>query len=133
MEAHKRSLVQSFKAMAKSGNQTLTKSELRAGFKKAGIILTDAEFNELFSKMDLNNNGTVSCSEYVTAAKTSDVLNNSIQLQSAFRILAETGENSVKRDVLMTAMSKGWLGKVKMANLFNAAYSAKDDPVTFSL
>lgn len=133
MGAHKQSLVQSFKAMDTSGDQLLTKDELRAGFKRSGIIMKNDEFDKLFKKMDINGNGKVSTSEYLTATETCDVLDNDIQLETAFSILANNDTKGVKRQVLMDAMNKGWLVNVNMWQLFIAAYVVKDDPVIFTV
>lgn len=131
MGAHKQSLIQSFKAMDTSGDQLLSKDELRVGFKKSGIIMKNDEFNKLFKRIDINGNGMISVSEYLTAVETCDVLDNDIQLETAFNILANNDTKAVKKQVLVEAMNKGWLANVNMWQLFIAAYVVNDDIVIF--
>ena len=61
----KEKLTQIFTQLDTNGDQTLTKAELKRGLETGGVLISEDDFEEFFSKLDVNNNGTISYT-YIT-------------------------------------------------------------------
>ena len=66
------------------------------------------------------------------ATETCDVFDNSSQLEIAFDILAHDNSKTIDKDRLLNEMKKGWMGKAKMADLFDKTVVSADDKVNYS-
>lgn len=55
---------QLFESIDRDHNGAIDKDELRAAFANAGIIISNAKFDEFFERMDTNHDGVISYNEW---------------------------------------------------------------------
>ena len=81
----KANLTRTFKAMDTNGDGTLTKEEIKVGFKKVSSI-TDAELNLVLQQVDSNTNANIDYTEFMVAALDRKKLLTSDKIESCFRL-----------------------------------------------
>jgi len=64
VEQTERELWQLFKSIDRDRNGQLDKSELRAAFVAAGIMLPTSKLDQFFSEVDTNHDGVISFDEW---------------------------------------------------------------------
>lgn len=86
-----------FKHLNKSNSGMISKEEFLEGFKNSGN--SPEELEDLFDKVDINNNGGITYTEFVAATlETQGELEES-QLREAFDMISSNGRYITKKDV----------------------------------
>ena len=80
VEQAERQLFALFRSIDKDGNGKLSKGELQAAFKNAGLTVSNRRLVEFFDDVDLNNDGFISFDEwrlvYTSPSATSQIFFN---------------------------------------------------------
>jgi|ETNmetMinimDraft_15_1059895.scaffolds.fasta_scaffold47656_2 calcium-dependent protein kinase len=65
----KESLLETFKAIDENGDGMISRKELLTGYRKVNDVqISDDELNDMFSRIDKDNNGKIDYSEFVSAS-----------------------------------------------------------------
>lgn len=65
----KESLLETFKALDENGDGMISRKELLTGYRKViDVQISDDELNEMFTRIDKDNNGKIDYSEFVSAS-----------------------------------------------------------------
>ena len=65
----KESLLETFKAIDENGDGMISRKELLTGYRKVNdSTISDDELNDMFSRIDKDNNGKIDYSEFVSAS-----------------------------------------------------------------
>ena len=103
------------------------------GFKASGMIMTDKEFDDLFTRLDTAKSGNITYTEYLAGAADISLLQNEKILEEAFNFFDRDGNKSISRDEIRVAMQKGWMSENQLSDLFNEIDTNKDDKVLVEL
>lgn len=106
---------------------------MRNGFKESGIDMSDKDFDTLFNNIDTSKSGTISYTEYVTAAMDLSILTNEKYLEDAFNFFDTTGKKFLEKDKLRNAMNKSWISDKQLSALFDEVDTNKDNKVFLEL
>ena len=97
-----------FKEMDQSGDGKLDREEIRAGYAAFhGRTISDQEVNELFAKVDADNNGSVDYSEFVVACMSEKKLLNEKNIKAAFKMFDADGGGSITKEEIKKVLSVG--------------------------
>jgi len=97
-----------FKEMDQSGDGKLDREEIRAGYAAFhGRTISDQEANELFAKVDADNNGSVDYSEFVVACMSEKKLLNEKKIKAAFKMFDADGGGSITKEEIKKVLSVG--------------------------
>ena len=58
-----------FRRMDEDGNKLLNLEEFMLGLKETGLIITQEEASEIFTKIDTDNDGGISINEFLVAIR----------------------------------------------------------------
>mmetsp|Transcript_8074 Transcript_8074/g.20252 ORF Transcript_8074/g.20252 Transcript_8074/m.20252 type:complete len:521 (+) Transcript_8074:274-1836(+) len=86
-----------FERLNKSNSGILSKEELVEGFKDSGN--SEEELDDLFEKLDINNNGGVTYTEFIAASLEAQGELEESSLREAFDIISSNGRYITKKDV----------------------------------
>eukprot|EP00658_Telonema_sp_P-2_P085447 TRINITY_DN9742_c0_g1_i6.p1 TRINITY_DN9742_c0_g1~~TRINITY_DN9742_c0_g1_i6.p1 ORF type:complete len:342 (-),score=79.34 TRINITY_DN9742_c0_g1_i6:359-1384(-) len=81
-------------AQDKNKNKMLERSELRAGMESAGVFLSDEEYEEIFARMDFNDDGSVHLDELLHAVRVDLSASRTLQVRQFFSLL-DANQNNV--------------------------------------
>ena len=94
--------------MDQSGDGKLDREEIRAGYAAFhGRTISDQEVNELFAKVDADNNGSVDYSEFVVACMSEKKLLNEKNIKAAFKMFDADGGGSITKEEIKKVLSVG--------------------------
>lgn len=88
-----------FRSIDENGDGVLAVDEIKKGFETANIIIKN--FDELFSKIDVDENGTVSYSEFILAFVDWEKELSTEKLQNAFKCFDKNGDGLISESELM--------------------------------
>lgn len=95
--------------------------ELRDAYDKMKIEISEAELMAVFRSVDSDNSGSISFSEYLTAAMSEKSLTSTDKLQAAFRMFDKDGSGLVSAEELAQVLEKGGTADfVAMVKQFDA-------------
>lgn len=97
----------SFRTFDKSGDGTITLSEMMQAFSENKSEVSSDDALRIFKAIDQDNNGTISFSEYMVAAMTKKNLNSEDKLQAAFRMFDKNGTGLICVEELREILEKG--------------------------
>nr|BAX24557.1 calcium dependent protein kinase isoform 2 [Nicotiana benthamiana] len=89
---------------------TITYEELRSGLAKLGSKLTEAEVKQLMEAADVDGNGSIDYTEFITATMHKHRLERDENLYTAFQYFDKDGSGFITRDELETAMEEHGIG-----------------------
>ena len=85
--------------MDTNGDGKLDKAEIKAGYLEFfGKNMNDDEIDEMFSKVDVDDSGTIDYSEFVVASMNEKNLLSNNKLQTAFKMFDKDGGGSISTD-----------------------------------
>jgi len=88
-----------FKAIDLDGDGTLSKEEILQCYEEHfGVPITKKEVDALFAKIDLDNNGSIDYTEFVTATMEESKLVTEKRLRIAFNMFDRNGDGSLSSD-----------------------------------
>mmetsp|Transcript_41334 Transcript_41334/g.62977 ORF Transcript_41334/g.62977 Transcript_41334/m.62977 type:complete len:174 (+) Transcript_41334:1201-1722(+) len=97
-----------FRAMDENGDGVLTKDEIKKGYQDYfGRALSDQEIDEMFAKVDSDNNGSIDYSEFIVATMNEKNLLSNNKLQTAFKMFDKDGGGSISIDEIKQVLSFG--------------------------
>uniref|UniRef100_A0A7N2KTE5 EF-hand domain-containing protein n=2 Tax=Quercus lobata TaxID=97700 RepID=A0A7N2KTE5_QUELO len=92
----------------KSG--TITLEELKIGLTRLGSKLTETEIKQLMDAADVDKNGTVDYSEFITVTMNRNKLDNEEHLFMAFKYFDQHDSGFITREELRKAMTQYGMG-----------------------
>ena len=67
--------------------------------------MEDDEIDEIYSQLDLNNDGKVNYNDFLAAAMDKDTMLTDEKLRSAFKVFDSDGSNSINAEDLIEALN----------------------------
>jgi len=99
-------LLETFKALDKDKNGTLSREEIKEGFREiTGVDRTDEEIDDIMQKMDQNESGNIDYSEFVALTIDQMHLLSKSKLEAAFKLFDEDGNGYLTVDELKDFLS----------------------------
>ncbi|CAN4104021.1 unnamed protein product [Withania somnifera] len=89
---------------------TITYEELKNGLAKLGSKLTEGEVKQLMEAADVDGNGSIDYTEFITATMHKHRLERDENLFTAFKYFDKDGSGFITRDELETAMQEHGIG-----------------------
>jgi len=126
LKEKRESLDRFFKHLDKDKSQTITKDELKEGFKESGVVISDTDFDALFTKLDTSKNGSISYTEYCAGAVDLSILTNDKYLEDAFNFFDVDKTRTLNKDKLKNALANNWISEVQLSQLFEEVDTNKD-------
>ena len=96
-----------FKKIDKNHDGKLTLDELMEGCKEAYPKMTEDEVKELFNEADVDKNGTIDYSEWITATINKQKILTDQNLMSAFEAFDENGDGNISIDEIKKFLGQG--------------------------
>ncbi|XP_062024522.1 calcium-dependent protein kinase 29 [Rosa rugosa] len=103
-------LKQMFNNIDTDGSGNITVEELRTGLSRLGSKLTEAEIKQLMDAADIDNNGTIDYTEFITATMHRHKLEKEENLHKAFLYFDKDQSGFITRDELRQAMTEYGMG-----------------------
>ncbi|KAG7352100.1 serine/threonine protein kinase [Nitzschia inconspicua] len=88
---------ETFEFINKSHSGIISKEEFMEAFKNSGN--SDEELEELFDKVDINDNGGITYTEFIAATLETEGELEEAQLQEAFALISSNGRYITKKDI----------------------------------
>jgi len=98
-EAEIKTLKDTFQALDKNGDGTLTLDEVQKGCKQHKVALP-ANFEEVFKSIDSDGSGRIDWTEFVASTMDKSMQNREDLLWAAFRVFDTDGNGQITRDEL---------------------------------
>ncbi|PIN11173.1 Ca2+/calmodulin-dependent protein kinase, EF-Hand protein superfamily [Handroanthus impetiginosus] len=99
-----------FANMDTDNSGTITYEELKAGLARLGSKLTEAEVRQLMDAADVDGNGSIDYTEFITATMHRHRIERDENLYKAFQYFDKDGSGFITRDELQTAMQENGMG-----------------------
>ncbi|CAD6237047.1 GSCOCG00002111001-RA-CDS [Cotesia congregata] len=88
-------LARTFRRMDEDGNKQLSKEELIEGFEAMGFEFEEEEVDEIISKLDTDESGTIDLTEFITAIRPPMSESRIKLVEQAFQKLDKTGDGEI--------------------------------------
>ncbi|KAG9140507.1 hypothetical protein Leryth_027006 [Lithospermum erythrorhizon] len=92
-----------FKMIDSDNSGQITRVELKAGLKRYGTSLADAELSDLMQAADVDNSGAIDCGEFIAATLHLHKIEKDELLLAAFSYFDKDGSGYITRDELQKA------------------------------
>ncbi|KAH7287203.1 hypothetical protein KP509_32G043400 [Ceratopteris richardii] len=103
-------LKEMFKNMDTDNSGTLTYDELKAGLAKQGAKLNESEVRQLMEAADVDGNGSIDYTEFITATMHMNKVDKEEHLFSAFQYFDKDNSGFITRDELKEALTRHNMG-----------------------
>lgn len=94
----RKELMDTFKMLDTNRDGVLNKKELAAGLKKANIIVSEAEMDDLMMRMDRNQDGIINYTEFVAAAIDKHKILSDERMEACFKMLDKDNSGKITTD-----------------------------------
>lgn len=105
-----RGLKEMFRNMDTDNSGTITYEELKEGLAKQGANLTESEVRQLMEAADVDGNGSIDYTEFITATMHMNKIDKDEHLFSAFQYFDKDSSGFITRDELKDALTKHNMG-----------------------
>lgn len=85
-DEEKKKLTETFKALDVNGDGVLSKDEIKNGYKKTNVNMTNNELDELLKDVDYNNNATINYTEFMVASLNRREMLTDSRIQACFHL-----------------------------------------------
>jgi len=99
-------LQKAFKSVDSNDDGTLSLDEMKDGFVKCGLNLTEEEIIDLHSALDTTGTGYVDYTEWLAATLRPDVIASEKAIKAAFQFFDTDGSGQIERDELVAVLGE---------------------------
>jgi Ca2+-binding EF-hand superfamily protein len=92
-DEEKKELTKTFKALDINGDGTLSKEEIKNGYKRNNIAITNEELEHLVSTVDSNKNNAINYKEFMVASLNRRELLTDARIDSCFKLFDKVSFN----------------------------------------
>lgn len=125
-------LKQMFNNIDTDGSGSITLEELRTGLSRLGSKLTETEIKQLMDAADIDNNGTIDYTEFITATMHRHRLEKEENLYKAFQYFDKDQSGFITRDELRQAMTEYGMGdEATIDEILDDVDTDKDGRINF--
>ncbi|KAK4758476.1 hypothetical protein SAY87_019777 [Trapa incisa] len=120
-----------FQSMDTDNSGAITFDELKAGLRKYGSTMKDAEIRDLMDAADVDNNGTIDYGEFIAATMHLNKLEREEHLVAAFRYFDKDGSGYITVDELQQACDEHNMTDVFLEDIIKEADQNNDGTIDY--
>lgn len=120
-----------FKAMDTDNSGAITFDELKAGLRKYGSTMKDAEIRDLMDAADVDNSGTIDYGEFIAATVHLNKLEREEHLVAAFRYFDKDGSGYITVDELQQACAEHNMTDVLLEDIIKEVDQDNDGRIDY--
>jgi len=102
------------------------------GFKEHGVEVSDKELNEIFTKLDVDNSGSIGYTEYLAGAADLCIINDEKYIKAAFDFFDKQNKGALDKKEISEGLGKGWISETDLIELFKEIDTNKDGKISYS-